>query len=496
MSDPRPHHPRPAPDAPTADLPAPAGRTPSGTPERIGPYVIREVIGEGGFGIVYAAEQFEPVRRRVALKVIKPGMDSRSVVARFEAERQALAVMDHPGVAKVFDGGTVPEGQPGAGRPFFVMEFVPGEPITAYADRRRLTIDQRVALFIQVCRAVQHAHTKAVIHRDLKPGNILVSEEDGEPRARVIDFGIAKALNRRLAEGTFYTERGQLIGTPEYMSPEQAEMSALDIDTRADVYSLGVVLYELLVGVRPFELGRAGFMEIQRTLLEAPPEKPSTRLRRLAEQDPELPARIASARRASARHLARELRGDLDAVIAVCLEKDRGDRYASVSELALDLQRYLEGEPVLSRPAGGLRQFIRFARRHDRWVSGVLLAVAVCLLLFAQVFLLASAVSILPEDPAYNEWIASTESDWYPPLESVQSVLLLIAVAGLFAPFAFMGVACLALAIIARSRAVRLRAALAALIGLGLPVLEMTAGIAWMNSIEDRTPATGEPGGE
>ena len=486
------------PDAPTADLPAPPppGPTPWETPERIGPYVIREMIGEGGFGIVYAAEQVEPVRRRVALKVIKPGMDSRSVVARFEAERQALAVMDHPGVAKVFDGGAVPDGQPGAGRPFFVMEYVPGEPITDFCDRRRLTIEGRVELFVQVCRAVQHAHTKAVIHRDLKPSNILVSLEDDRPRARVIDFGIAKALNQRLGESTFFTERGQLIGTPEYMSPEQAEMSGLDIDTRADVYSLGVVLYELLAGVRPFDLDRSGFFEIQRTLRETTPEKPSTRVRRLADEHPDLPARVAHARRASPRHIAGELRGDLDTVIAACLEKDRADRYASASELAQDLQRYLDGEPIQTRAAGGLGRFVRFARRNDRWISSVLIGVSVCLMLIAQVFMLAAAMSIMPEDPAYKEWSESAQSSPLPPLESVHSVLLLIAVAGLFAPFVLMGLASLGLAIIARSRAVRLRAAIAATLALGLPAIEIAAGIAWMNSIEDRSPAPEEPGGD
>lgn len=473
-------------DAPTADIPAMPAGTPAAwqKPGRIGPYVIREIIGEGGFGIVYSAEQVEPVRRRVALKVIKPGMDSRSVVARFEAERQALAVMDHPGVAKVFDGGTVPEGEPGAGRPFFVMEYVAGEPITEFCDRHRLTLEGRVSLFIQVCRAVQHAHTKAVIHRDIKPSNILVSYEDDAPRARVIDFGIAKAINQRLVEASVFTEHGQLIGTPEYMSPEQAEMSGLDIDTRADIYSLGVVLYELLTGVRPFDLRRSGLHEIRRILRDRPPEKPSTRLARLGEEDPELPARVGHARRSTTRHIRKDLRGDLDTIVSICLEKDRADRYASASELAQDLQRFLDGEPVQSRAVGGLRQFLRFARRNERWIASLLVGMGVCLFLIAQGFMLIVAMSILPEDPAYTEWNLSTDSSPLPPLDSIHSILLLAFVFFLFTPFVLMGLVSIGLAVIARTRTVRALAVVAMLLAFGLPAAEVAVGLAWVSAAE------------
>lgn len=484
--------PNEAADAPTADIPAMPAAAPVAwqKPDRIGPYVIREVIGEGGFGIVYSAEQVEPVRRRVALKVIKPGMDSRAVVARFEAERQALAVMDHPGVAKVFDGGTVPEGEPGAGRPFFVMEYVAGEPITEFCDRHRLTIEARVSLFIQVCRAVQHAHTKAVIHRDLKPSNILVSCEDDAPRARVIDFGIAKALNQRLVEASVFTEQGQLIGTPEYMSPEQAEMSGLDIDTRADIYSLGVVLYELLTGVRPFDLRRSGLIEIRQILRDRPAEKPSTRLARLGEEDPDLPGRVGHARRSTTRHIRKELRGDLDTIVSICLEKDRADRYASASELAQDLQRFLDGEPVQTRAAGGMRQFLRFVRRNERWIASLLVGLGVCLFLIAQGFMLLVAMSILPEDPAYTAWNESKEAAPIPPLDSIHSILLMAFVVFLFTPFVLMGLVSVALAVVARTRAVRIRAIVAMILALGLPAAEVMLGLMWIEAIDQRTDET------
>ncbi len=311
--------------------------------DRVGNYVIREQVGEGGFAVVYAAEQEKPVRRKVALKIIKLGMDTKQVIARFEAERQALAMMDHPNVAKVFDAGVTD-----MGRPYFVMEYVPGEPITDYCERHRLSTRQRLNLFAQACQAVQHAHQKGIIHRDIKPSNVLVTAKEGEPVVKVIDFGVAKAISQRLSERTVYTEQGQLIGTPEYMSPEQAEMGALDIDTRTDVYSLGMVLYEMLVGALPFdpiELRRAALAEIQRIIREQEPPKPSTRLSSLAEGPGGVPTKPGSDRAT----LLRDLRGDLDWITMKALEKDRMRRYATASELAADVQRHLNGDPVQAR---------------------------------------------------------------------------------------------------------------------------------------------------
>jgi serine/threonine protein kinase len=252
----------------------PAAREPR--PTQIGAYKILEVLGEGAFGTVYLAEQQKPVHRRVALKIIKLGMDTRQVIARFEVEREALALMSHPNVAKVFDAGATE-----TGRPYFAMEYVAGIPITDYCDKHRLNTEERLRLFMDVCHAVQHAHQKGIIHRDIKPSNVLVAVQDGEPTPKVIDFGVAKATQHRLTERTLFTEQGQLVGTPGYMSPEQAEMTALDIDTRTDIYSLGVLLYELLVGALPFDtetLLQAGFAEVQRIIREVDPPKPSTRL--------------------------------------------------------------------------------------------------------------------------------------------------------------------------------------------------------------------------
>ena len=263
-------------------------------PERIGPYKILETLGEGGMGIVYLAEQSKPIHRRVALKIIKLGMDTKQVIARFETEREALALMNHPNVAKVFDASATE-----TGRPYFAMEYVAGIPITEYCDKHRLNTEERLHLFMDVCHAVQHAHQKGIIHRDIKPSNVLVAVQDEKPMPKVIDFGVAKATQHRLTERTLFTEQGQLIGTPGYMSPEQAEMTALDIDTRTDIYSLGVLLYELLVGAMPFDtktLLQAGFAEIQRIIREVEPPKPSTRLSALA-SEPQAPAPVGSAPR-------------------------------------------------------------------------------------------------------------------------------------------------------------------------------------------------------
>ncbi len=334
----------------------------------IGSYRLLSRIGEGGFGEVYEAEQTEPVRRRVALKVIKAGMDSAAVVARFEAERQALAVMDHPCIAKVFDGGVTPAAM--GSRPYFVMELVRGEEITAFCDKNRLSINERVGLFARVCEAVQHAHNKGVIHRDLKPSNILVAyDAEGHATPKVIDFGVAKALNQRLTERTIFTDRGQLIGTPEYMSPEQAEMSGVDIDTRTDVYSLGVVLYELLTGVLPFDpktLRAAAFGEIQRIIREVAPARPSTRLSmaRSGLDESEEASRVVDARHTDVRELTSLLRRDLDWVVMRCLEKDRERRYDTATAIGEELRRYLNGEAVLAGPPSVRYRVGKFVRRN------------------------------------------------------------------------------------------------------------------------------------
>jgi len=327
-------------------------------PTKIGPFKVLERIGEGGMGVVYLAEQTEPVRRRVALKVIKLGMDTKQVVARFEAERQALAMMDHPNIAKVLDAGATPEG-----RPYFVMECVHGIPITDYCDLHNLKMPERLELFTHICEAVQHAHQKGVIHRDLKPSNVLVEVVDDHPVPKVIDFGVAKATAHRLTERTVYTEQGQLIGTPEYMSPEQAEMTGLNVDTRTDIYSLGVLLYELLVGALPFERGtlrRASYAEIRRILREVDPPKPSTRLSSLGAGS----ETVAKRRRTDQSSLLSQLRGDLDWITMKALEKDRTRRYASASEFAADIRRFLHDEPILARPPSPAYRMRKYMKRH------------------------------------------------------------------------------------------------------------------------------------
>jgi WD40 repeat protein/serine/threonine protein kinase len=344
---------------------------------RVGPYKLLQPIGEGGMGAVFMAEQENPVRRMVALKVIKPGMDSRQVVARFEQERQALALMDHPNIAKVLDAGTT-----GSGRPFFVMELVKGVPITKYCDQQHLTPRERLELFIPVCQAVQHAHQKGVIHRDLKPSNVLIALYDGRPVPKVIDFGVAKATSQKLTERTMFTEFGQVIGTLEYMSPEQAELNQLDVDTRSDIYSLGVLLYELLTGTTPFDRGRlrqAAFDEVLRIIREEEPPKPSTRL----SHSDELP-NIAANRRTEPKKLGRLMRGELDWVVMKCLEKDRARRYETANGVARDIERYLTDEPVEAGPPSARYRLAKFARKNRR-----LLATAA-----AFVLLLAAAAGV------------------------------------------------------------------------------------------------------
>ncbi len=340
-----------------------AERFASPGPERppgtiVGPYKLLELIGEGGFGLVYVAEQQQPVRRRVALKLIKPGMDSREVTARFEAERQALAMMNHPNIAHVFDAGATREGQP-----YFVMELVRGIPFTLFCDKNRLTTRERLELFIDICNAVQHAHQKGVIHRDLKPSNVLVTLRDGTPVVKVIDFGVAKAISEPLTDKTLYTRFAQMIGTPLYMSPEQAEMSELDVDTRSDIYSLGVMLYELLTGATPFDSSRfrtVAFDELRRIIREEEPPRPSTRLTTLGLAL----STVSTNRRIEPRALSTMLRGDLDWIAMKALEKDRRRRYATAAELADDVRRFLTEQPIAARPPSLAYQFGKLARRN------------------------------------------------------------------------------------------------------------------------------------
>jgi eukaryotic-like serine/threonine-protein kinase len=357
-----------------------AAHSPSAVGVFIGPYQLLQLVGEGGMGQVWLAEQKQPVHRRVALKLIKVGMDTQDVVARFESERQALALMDHPAIAKVFDAGSTAEG-----RPYFVMEYVAGLPINDYCDRHRLTMRQRMELFVQVCEGVQHAHQKAIIHRDLKPSNILVTEVDGRPAPRIIDFGIAKATSPSVDAATKFTRLGSLIGTLGYMSPEQAGSGGEDIDTRSDVYSLGVVFYELLVGALPLDFKKLAQDEALRCLRDQDAPRPSTRLRSLGGDS----AVAAQNRGADLPTLTRQLRGDADAIALKALEKDRRRRYASPSELAGDLERYLHNEPVLAHPPSRAYRARKYIRRHR---VGVGVASAVVLLLLG--FAVAQAVEL------------------------------------------------------------------------------------------------------
>ena len=339
--------------------------------EKIDRFKLLQKLGEGGCGVVYMAEQTEPVRRKVALKVIKLGMDTKQVIARFEAERQALALMDHPNIAKVLDAGAT-----ATGRPYFVMELVKGIRITDYCDENHLSTTERLGLFTQVCQAIQHAHQKGIIHRDIKPSNILVTLHDGKPVPKVIDFGIAKATEQPLTEKTVFTAFGQFMGTPAYMSPEQDELRGMDIDTRSDIYALGVLLYKLLTGKTPFdakELLQAGLDEMRRRIREEEPMRPSTRLGTMVDADL---TEIAQQRHSEPAKLTRFIRGDLDWIVMKCLEKDRTRRYETANGLATDIRRHLENEPVLACPPNAAYRFQKMVRRNKLAVAAVTAVVA------------------------------------------------------------------------------------------------------------------------
>ena len=377
---------RRAADITDANIDQPGTESPS---TMIGPYKLIEPIGEGGMGSVWMAQQTEPVKRLVAVKLIKAGMDTRQVIARFEAERQALALMDHPNIARVLDGGTS-----SGGRPYFVMDLVKGRPITRYCDEHHLTPRQRLELFIPVCQAVQHAHQKGVIHRDLKPSNVLVALYDSKPVPKIIDFGIAKAAGQQLTDKTLVTGFGSIVGTLEYMSPEQAEVNQLDIDTRSDIYSLGVLLYELLAGSPPFsrrELEKAGILEMLRVIREQEPTKPSTKL----SSADGLPT-LAANRGTEPARLTKLVRGELDWIVMKALEKDRNRRYESANSFAMDVQRYLADEPVQACPPSAGYRLRKFARRN----KGALAVTALVLFFLA---LLGSGLGWVVRDRAARE---------------------------------------------------------------------------------------------
>jgi serine/threonine protein kinase/Tfp pilus assembly protein PilF len=381
----------------------------------IGAYKLLEEIGEGGFGVVFMAEQTQPVRRKVALKVLKPGMDTRQVVARFEAERQALAIMDHPNIAKVLDGGATP-----SGRPYFVMELVKGAPLTTFCDQNHLTPKERLELFVSVCQAVQHAHTKGIIHRDLKPSNVLVSMHDTTPVVKIIDFGVAKALGQELTDKTLFTGFAQMVGTPLYMSPEQAGQSGLDVDTRSDIYSLGVLLYELLTGTTPFDkerFRRADHDEIRRIIREEEPVRPSTRISTLGQA-----ATTASVQRQSdPRRLSRLFRGELDWIVMKALDKDRSRRYESASAFAADVLRYLHDDPVLACPPSRWYRFRKLARRNKRAL--VMLSVFALAVLVALGSLVVSNFRISAEAEEKTNALEAAKASEQQAVENLKDAL-------------------------------------------------------------------------
>ena len=368
---------------------------------KIGRYELLEQIGKGGMGLVYIAQQKKPVKRKVALKIIKPGMDSRQVIARFEAERQALAVLDHPNIARVFDAGTTK-----TGRPYFIMEYVKGMSITRYCDENKLSIEKRLRLFEEVCEGIHHAHQKGIIHRDLKPSNILVSVHGDRAVPKIIDFGIAKAVTQPLTEKTFVTFQGQLLGTPEYMSPEQVDLATQDIDTRSDIYSLGVVLYELLAGVLPFEreaFANLGFAEVQRTIREQEPASPSNRLSGLGAEA----KTIAASRDTQVVTLARRLHRELEWIPLKAMRKDRCRRYKSASEMADDIRNYLNGNPLMAGPETATYRMQKFVRKHAGSVATVaLVAIAVVLGL-----IVSTAMYFRAEDAREKEAVARIRAE-------------------------------------------------------------------------------------